>query len=98
MSQIVDQYGSNPAVVGIELVNEPLMSALPGGRDAVSNYYGNAGAIVGGKTVFGDGFDAPSSWNGFLPGAVIDHHEYVSLCRRLEAFTTDDGIASFQRR
>jgi hypothetical protein len=74
----VDQYGDNPAVVGIELVNEPLLSALPGGREAVSGYYSNAGGIVGGKTVFGDGFDDPSSWNGFLPGAVIDHHEYVS--------------------
>jgi glucan 1,3-beta-glucosidase len=76
IGQINDRYGSNPAVVGIELVNEPLMSALPGGRNAVSSYYSAAAPGISTGVVISDGFANPSSWNGFLPGATIDHHEY----------------------
>ena len=83
IGQINKRYGSNPAVVGIELVNEPLMSALPGGRDAVSSYYAAAASSVSTGVVIHDGFAAPSSWNGFLPGATIDHHEY-------QTFLTDE--------
>ena len=79
ISQINDRYGSNPAVVGIQLVNEPLMDSLPGGRNAVSDYYAGAAGRVSTGVVISDGFAAPSSWNGFLPRATIDHHEYQSF-------------------
>lgn len=85
IGQINERYGSNPTVVGIELVNEPLMDALPGGRDAVSSFYSSAGPSVSTGLVLSDGFAAPSSWNGFLPGSIIDHHEYQ--VRRLRTLT-----------
>ena len=89
IGQINDRYGSNSAVVGIELVNEPVLSALPGGRDGVSSYYSSASSGLSTGTVFHDGFASASSWNGFLPGATIDHHEY-------QAFATEDLQLSYQ--
>lgn len=77
-------------VVGIELVNEPLLSALSGGRGAVQSYYQRGFDLVreSGQTpvVISDGFANPSSWNGFLTGsgsagAIIDHHEYQAFAQ-----------------
>ncbi len=90
IGQIAGQYASSAysdVVVGIELMNEPLMSELPGGRGATQGYYQSGFDIVrqqyGGDSmvVIHDGFENPSSWNGFLSGqgtagAIVDHHEY----------------------
>ena len=89
IGQMNDRYGSNPAVVGIALMNEPLMSELPGGRDAVSSYYAGAATRVSTGYVISDGFDSPDSWNGFLPEATIDHHEY-------QAFKKEDLALDYQ--
>lgn len=87
------QYGTDEysdVVVGIELVNEPVLAALTGGRGAVQSYYQQGFDIVrsSGQTpvVISDGFDSPSSWNGFLTGqgtsgAIIDHHEYQAFAQ-----------------
>lgn len=72
-------------VVGIQLLNEPTMSSLPGGKGATQAYYQSGFNTVrqSGSTrvVIHDGFDNPSGWNGFLTGqgaagAIVDHHEY----------------------
>ncbi|OQV00836.1 hypothetical protein CLAIMM_06281 isoform 2 [Cladophialophora immunda] len=95
--QISQQYAS-PAyadvISGIELLNEPLMSNLPGGRGATQGYYQSGFGVVRqsgqAPVIIHDGFVAPSSWNGVLTGqgsagAIVDHHEYQVF--------TDDGVA-----
>lgn len=92
IGQIASEFGSHPAVAGIELVNEPLMPVLPGGRDSVTNYNYAAGpgAEGSGKAVIiSDGFDAPNTWNGQFNSYIIDHHEY-------QVFTNDDVAMSWQ--
>ena len=94
IGQIADRYADDAAVVGIELINEPLMSSLPGGRGALQSYYQQGYNTIGSRTrtIISDGFAAPSSWNGFLSGsngAIIDHHEY-------QAFTNADVALSYQ--
>lgn len=96
MAGVIDQaaaeFGNHPAVAGIELVNEPQTGSLPGGRSALSNYLGQAYAAVrkhsGKSVVIQDGFQAPSSWNGFLTDSIIDHHEY-------QVFTNADVRLSY---
>lgn len=72
-------------VVGIELMNEPLAVSLPGGTDAVVQYYkdayGNVRQISDTPTILHDAFQDGSFWNDVLttPGAenvVIDTHQY----------------------
>lgn len=90
IGQVAERYGNYSNVVGIELVNEPLMDVLPGGRDGTQQYHqqGNdavRGTGYGGSVVFSDGFAEPSSWNGFLSGqnAIVDHHEYQVFTNEL---------------
>lgn len=83
---IAKKYASQTDVVaGIEVLNEPLMSALVGGRGATQDYYQQAFNIIRNngqaQVVIHDGFAEPSTWNGFLSGqgtsgAIVDHHEY----------------------
>ena len=94
IGQIADQYADNDAVVGIEVINEPLMDALPGGEGAVRSYFQQAYDKIGGRipTVLPDGFVKPSNWDGFLSGsggAILDHHEY-------QVFSSDDLSLSYQ--
>jgi len=78
-------------VVGIELLNEPLSSAL--NFDVLKQFYrdgyGRVRAVSDTPVVLHDGFDSPSSWNGFLSvsdnnaqNVAVDHHEY-------QVFTND---------
>lgn len=105
IGQIASKYGSgsyNDVVVGIELVNEPLMSNLPGGRYATQSYYQSAfdevrsaGSV---PAIIHDGFDNPSSWNGFLTGqgasgAIIDHHEYQCFTDELVSLSYSDHVS-----
>ncbi|KAK5945193.1 glucan exo-1,3-beta-glucosidase [Knufia obscura] len=91
--QLAAEFGSNPVVVGIELVNEPLMAVLPGGRDSITEYYYQAHGAVrgsyGNAIVISDGFDEPSSWNGILTDTIVDHHEY-------QVFDNEDVAMSYQ--
>lgn len=101
IEQLATKYAA-PAladvVVGIELLNEPLMGSLPGGRAATQQYYQSgfdAVRGVGGSTamvVIQDGFANPPAWNGFLTGegargAVVDHHEYQVFTNALVALS-----------
>jgi glucan 1,3-beta-glucosidase len=88
-------------VSGIELLNEPRMSALPGGRGATQAYYQSGFDVVrrAGQTpvVIHDGFSAPSSWNGFLTGqgtsgAIVDHHEYQTFTDELVALSPEEHV------
>ena len=83
-------------VSAIEAVNEPLMSKLPGGRDAVSGYTQSAYQSVRSRGAtgfaFSDGFANPSSWNRFPAGqsnSLVDHHEY-------QVFSCDFQKMSYQ--
>ena len=88
MNLIAQKYGTaaySDVIVGIEVLNEPLMSELVGGRGATQGYYQDAFTIVRNNgqapVIIHDGFANPSSWNGFLTGqgtsgAIVDHHEY----------------------
>lgn len=92
ISQVVAEFGSHPAVTGIELLNEPLMSNLPGGRGAITSFYQQGSAAVtsnSSKTVvIQDGFASPSSWSGQFSSAILDHHEY-------QVFTQADVALSY---
>lgn len=100
IAQISQKYASSQyadVVVGIELLNEPLMTSLPGGRSATTGYYEDGFGIVrqSGSTgvVIHDGFATPSSWNGILTGqgangAIVDHHEY-------QVFSDGDNALSY---
>lgn len=102
IKQISQKYATaqyNDVVVGIQLLNEPMMSSLPGGRSATRGYYQDGFGIVRqtGSTgvVIHDGFDDPPSWNGFLTGqgaggAIVDHHEY-------QVFRDGDNGLSYQQ-
>jgi glucan 1,3-beta-glucosidase len=74
-------------IVAIQLLNEPLLSNLPGGRPSTETYYRDGFHTVRQTSntpiVFHDGFTAPQSWNGFLSpsdnnaqNVIVDHHEY----------------------
>ena len=92
LGQVAAEFGSHPAVSGIELVNEPLMDILPGGRGAVESFYAQAGGAASGagkSIVISDGFAEPSSWNGRYGGYVLDHHEY-------QVFKNEDVALSYQ--
>lgn len=93
LGQLAAEFGNHPAVTGIELINEPLMGSLPGGRSGLSDYYGQAAGAVRGSSgkpiVLSDGFATPSSWNGFMPDAIMDHHEY-------QVFSNADVALSYQ--
>lgn len=93
LSEVAQEFGSHPAVVGIELVNEPLMGNLPGGRGAIEdfNYQGHGAvkAATSKQVVYSDGFDAPSTWNGVLTDSILDHHEY-------QVFSNSDVAMSYQ--
>jgi len=91
LGQISSKYATDAysdVVAGIELLNEPLIAALAGGMDAVSDYY-RAGYELVRETssstgvIIHDGFENPSEWNGFLTPSdnssqrvIVDHHYY----------------------
>ncbi|KAK5449467.1 glucan exo-1,3-beta-glucosidase [Exophiala xenobiotica] len=105
IGQIAEKYGTSQysdVVVGIELLNEPNMPALSGGKPAVQGYYQSGFGIVRqyGQTpvVIHDGFDKPSDWNGFLTGqgtsgAIIDHHEYQCFSNADVALSPEDHVS-----
>lgn len=103
---MADKYAQpsyQDVVVAIELLNEPLMEKLPGGKDATAQYYREAykrvRQVSDTNVVFHDGFVPASEWNGFLSTTdessqkvVIDHHEY-------QVFTNDFvAMAPWQHR
>lgn len=102
IGQIAAKYATgayDDVIVGIQLLNEPLMGNLPGGKDATASYYQQAFNVVrqSGQTpvVFHDGFDKPSNWNGFLTGpgssgALVDHHEYQVFTNELVSLSYAD--------
>jgi glucan 1,3-beta-glucosidase len=90
IAQIAAKYAVpsyQDVVVAIQLLNEPLLSNIPGGRPGTERYYrdgfNNVRKVSNTPVVFHDGFDSPPSWNGFLSpsdnnaqNVVVDHHEY----------------------
>ena len=103
IKQIADKYADNGAVVGIELINEPLMDSLPGGKGALQSFYQQGYDTVGGrnKVIISDGFAAPSSWNGFLSGqngAILDHHEYQVFSNDDVALSASDHVSQVYSR
>ena len=104
IGQIANKYGGSDyadVISGIELLNEPKMSVLPGGRGLTQDYYQKGFNIVHGAgptpVVIHDGFAAPSSWNGFLTGsgtsgAIVDHHEYQAFTNSFVALTPEAHI------
>ena len=104
MDMIAGRYAT-PAyydvVVAIELLNEPLMSALPGGVAGTRAYYQNGFSLVrnhgGTSVVIHDGFENANQWNGFLAGkgaagAIIDHHEYQCFTNAFVALTPQEHV------
>lgn len=100
LKTIQKKYGSSAyddVVAGIELVNEPLISELSGGLDGTKQYeqdgYTQQREISDSRVVIiQDGFEAPSSYNGWLTPSdnnsqwvSIDHHEYQVFTDQLVA-------------
>lgn len=103
--RIISQKYAGPAyqdvIVGIELLNEPLMGSLPGGRPATQAYYQAGFDIVRqsgtAPVIIHDGFATPKSWNGFLTGqgsngAIVDHHEYQVFSPGDNALSPQDHV------
>ncbi|KAI4194451.1 MAG: hypothetical protein LQ346_003679 [Caloplaca aetnensis] len=79
------QQSYQDVVVAIELLNEPLASALTGGTNAVIQFYndgyGNVRKISNTPVMIHDAFQNGTFWSGVLPppdksGVIVDHHEY----------------------
>ncbi|RMD43034.1 hypothetical protein DV735_g2135, partial [Chaetothyriales sp. CBS 134920] len=92
IGQIADWYGDNPVVAGIELLNEPLLSALPGGKDSLVQFAQQAYDKINKRTwaILQVGFLPVDQWTGFLSGpdgAILDTHNY-------QVFTTADVALS----
>ena len=99
---MVNKYAAwsyQDVVVGIELLNEPLMSELAGGQSATQSYYQGGFNTVRGvsstSVIIHDGFINPSEWNGFLSGqgsagAIVDHHEYQVFTNALVAMSPQE--------
>ncbi|EXJ87319.1 hypothetical protein A1O3_04278 [Capronia epimyces CBS 606.96] len=104
ISQISQKYGTSDyadVVAGIELLNEPYMAGLSGGRSATQGYYQSGFDIVRGSgqtpVIIHDGFSDPSEWNGFLTGqgtsgAIIDHHEYQAFTNEFVAMSPQEHV------
>ena len=105
MEQMSQKYGGSDysdVVSGIELLNEPKMSIIPGGRGATQSYYQSGFDTVRASgqapVVIHDGFAAPSSWNGFLAGqgaagAIVDHHEYQVFSNEDVAMSPEEHVS-----
>ena len=106
MGMIAKKYAASPytdVVIAIELLNEPLMGEISGGKGTVQSYYQNGFNTVRGvgqtSVVIHDGFDNPSAWNGFLTGqgnagAVVDHHEYQVFTNADVALTPSEHVST----
>ena len=105
IGQIAHKYGGSDyadVISGIELLNEPKLSAIPGGKGATQGYYQSGFDVVRGvgpaPVIIQDGLAAPSSWNGFLSGqgtsgAIVDHHEYQVFTNDLVALSPEDHVS-----
>lgn len=89
IDQIASKYGGDDdadVVVGIGIINEPLLDKLPGGKSGVTQYYEESFSTIrkysaNVAVVIQDAFKTPSYWNGVLSGqgpngAIVGHHEY----------------------
>jgi glucan 1,3-beta-glucosidase len=88
LKTIQDKYAQTSyqdVVAGIQLLNEPLSPKLKNDvlRQFYRDGYGQTREVSDTLVVLHDGFQAPSSWNGFLTpsdnnaqNVAIDHHEY----------------------
>lgn len=85
ITQKYAQPSYQDVVVAIELLNEPLSSEL--NYDTLKQFYrdgfGQVRAVSDTPVMLHDGFNAPSTWNGFLSvsdgnaqNVIVDHHEY----------------------
>lgn len=98
LETIQQKYGSShydDVVAGIELLNEPLTSELNAAevRQFTRDGFGQTRAVSQSRVViFQDGFENPSSYNGFLTpsddnaqNVAVDHHEYQVFTDELVA-------------
>lgn len=90
-------------VVGIQLLNEPLASELPGGADAVVNFYSDAyddvRAISDTPVIVHDAFQSSSFWDQKLnppeyQAVIVDHHEYQIFTDELINLSAEVGKAA----
>lgn len=107
---IANKYATSDyadVIVGIQLLNEPLLSELAGGKAAAQAYYQSGFDIVrqSGQTmvIIHDGFDNPSEWNGFLTGwgntgAIVDHHEYQVFTTEQVALSPEEHVSTVYSR
>lgn len=102
IGQVTAEYANHSAVAGIQLLNEPLMASLPGGRGAIEDfYYQGYGAVRGSSAksvIIHDGFAAPSSWNGIVPDSIVDHHEYQVFSNGDVAMSYTDHVSAAYSR
>ncbi|KAH9826331.1 putative Exo-beta-1,3-glucanase [Teratosphaeria destructans] len=99
LQTLQDKYGDasyDDVVAAIELLNEPLISELEGGLDATKQFwrdgYSQQRTSSSSRVVLiQDGFNPPSSYNGFLTpsdhasNVALDHHEYQCFSDELVA-------------
>ena len=108
IQKIANNYAQDTyqdVVAGIELLNEPLSSKLPGGTDALVQYYkdsyGDVRVVSDTPVVLHDAFQNGTFWNDVLPssdaqGVIIDHHEYQVFTDELVALSPDVSQVNFQ--
>ena len=101
-------------VVAIELLNEPLISAINGGDQIVPQYYkdtyGDVRVVSDTPVIIHDGFENGTYWNGVLSqggaNTAVDHHEYQCFTEDLlkmnpevsRQYSTDVGLSDTANR
>ena len=77
------QHEYQDVVVGIQLLNEPLAEALPGGTDAVVQYYkdgyGDVRKISDTPCILHDAFQNGTFWNNVLTGLGASNGKFVFI-------------------
>ena len=88
------QKSYQDVVVGIQMMNEPLAESLPGGIDAVVQYYkdayGDVRKISNTPTILHDAFQNGTFWNDVLPSPASKNGRYI-LTRLLSELTRHSG-------
>ncbi|RMZ79027.1 hypothetical protein DV737_g3603, partial [Chaetothyriales sp. CBS 132003] len=97
IGEIADRYADNPVVAGIELLNEPMIPQLPGGKDSVAQYTQQGFDTINERTstILQVGFLDTDQWDGFLTrpgGAILDTHTYQVFTDSDLALSPEDHI------
>lgn len=98
LNKLRDDFASNPAVASIELVNEPMGSAV--NMDTLRQFYMDGWGNLQGRsvaTVFHDAFEGVNAWNDWgsgMPFLLLDTHHYEVFDSNALQMGVDEHVGS----